>query len=503
MRLRCASIVLALWAFGASFALAQSSNGQLLITAAAGDVVTGRLIIRGNNFARGGTLAVTLAGTALVVRTVSATEIVADLPADTASGSYLLTVSRGNGATQSDSFALTIGAAGAQGPTGPQGPKGDRGPQGETGATGAQGETGPQGPQGEAGPQGPQGEVGPQGPPGPPALLPFAGKSCAPGFTVVGFTADGNCFCSNGESCATPVDPTVDSDGDGSVDSADCAPLNPAIYPGATEICNDAIDNDCDTFIDQQDSSCGTPPSGVLFRINDLDLRDPHLFVNPPLFGCVDVTDNSFFGMSVNSQLQEAITLDGDGDGNLDYNLLLAFDTSNPAPGTFADLRVLSGTCTAPMNSTTCNGPAVELGGPRGIVNATSGQCLPPLPGTLRPYALAVTTPAAPCFESVPMELTLSLGGIPMRLTGLQIAATYFGLPASELRNGVIRGFLSQSDADATIIPAGFAVVGGRRLSSLFRGGAGSCASGSDMDLNNGVPGWWVYFNFHAQVLAP
>ncbi len=37
-----------------------------------------------------------------------------------------------------------------------------------------------------------------------------------------------------------------DTDGDGVLDVDDCAPDDPAIYPGAEEICGDGLDNDCD-----------------------------------------------------------------------------------------------------------------------------------------------------------------------------------------------------------------------------------------------------------------
>ena len=51
-----------------------------------------------------------------------------------------------------------------------------------------------------------------------------------------------------------------DLDDDGWIDSVDCEPLNPAIFPGANEVCptgcfedQDGIDNDCDLEIDEED----------------------------------------------------------------------------------------------------------------------------------------------------------------------------------------------------------------------------------------------------------
>lgn len=40
--------------------------------------------------------------------------------------------------------------------------------------------------------------------------------------------------------------PAADSDGDGVIDTLDCAPYDPTIYPGAPEIADDGIDQDCD-----------------------------------------------------------------------------------------------------------------------------------------------------------------------------------------------------------------------------------------------------------------
>ncbi len=55
-------------------------------------------------------------------------------------------------------------------------------------------------------------------------------------------------------SCGGPS--TDDFDGDGSVDSVDCAPEDPSIHLGAPEICSDGIDNDCDSWVDCEDNDC-------------------------------------------------------------------------------------------------------------------------------------------------------------------------------------------------------------------------------------------------------
>jgi hypothetical protein len=108
-----------------------------------------------------------------------------------------------------------------------------------------------------------------------------------------------------------------------------------------------------------------------------------------------------------------------------------------------------------------------------------------------------------PCFSSSATTVTFDLGGIPITLTSARIAATYSGTPATQLLNGLLTGFISETDANNTIIPASFPLVGGKPLSALLPGGDPpgpdvNCAGHSDKDTNNGVAGWWFYLNFRA-----
>jgi hypothetical protein len=53
----------------------------------------------------------------------------------------------------------------------------------------------------------------------------------------------------------------TDDDGDGYLSTEDCDDLDPAIHPGAAELCDDAVDNDCDGKADCSDKrDCGKQP---------------------------------------------------------------------------------------------------------------------------------------------------------------------------------------------------------------------------------------------------
>lgn len=483
--------LLLLLAATTSLGYAQSqSRNQLLITGATAGTPEGRIVIRGSNFIAGGEgdVRVTLAGQQLVVESARADEIIAALPPIVAPGSYLLTVSRGTGVPQNDSFDVTIGAAGPAGPPGSTGP------------------TGPAGPQGMMGLQGPPGPTGPQGPAGPATVLAFAGRSCTTGTSVVGFTLDGNCVCSDGAACSAPTPEPDPICGDGIISAVEaCDDGN----TGAGDGCSSACTVEPGYACSGQPSVCSTTltdPAGPMFRIVDLDLRDPHIFMS--FLGCRDVTDNDLAGFAFNAEIESSLTQDGDGDGLLDFSPVITFDPLNPAGGATGNVAVvLDARCGASApGSCTVAGPQHTAA----YENRDAGACLPIVPGTVHGYAPAVTVPDAGvagdelvCFETAPMTLTLTGGGIPMTLTNVQIGARYAGAAADSLQNGLLRGFISEAAANTTIIPGSFPIVGGQPLSVLFPGGAGGCAPHSDKDVLNDVPGWWMYFNFAAARVSP
>jgi hypothetical protein len=233
------------------------------------------------------------------------------------------------------------------------------------------------------------------------------------------------------------------------------------------------------------------------FRFTDLDLRDPHVYVN--VLGARDITDNSVGGSSVNGELQSSMSSDDDGDGYLDRSPVNLFRTLGQAAATSSAEVDFRAQCTATATITCSPGvPTSALAS-----NQSSGTCLDAVAGTTTAaYSPEITNSSSPCFSTAATILTLDLAGIPLTLHDAQVAATYVGDPATSETNGLIRGFITETDANSTIIPASFPVAGGQPFSSLLPGGQNCPASHDDRDVHNGVTGWWFYLNFTATQTA-
>jgi hypothetical protein len=260
----------------------------------------------------------------------------------------------------------------------------------------------------------------------------------------------------------------------------------------------------CGDGIVQVGEECDPPGAGgcddscrferTTFRITSLELRDPHPHARV-LFFCRDIVDE------VNDGVRDAIEVDDRGDGFLDLSALVSFGPLDPSAESTA-LDVMLGQCTAPASATTCE-PAPEA--PRVHTTAHNqgeGSCLGVLPGTGGGYSPPVAEPQGPCFASESHSLTVPFGDFEVTLSDAQVAATYAGDASSHLQEGLIRGFLSEAEASAIVLPSDLPVVGGQALSRLLPGGGGNCSSRDDRDLGpDGEMGWYFYLNFEAEVV--
>jgi cysteine-rich repeat protein len=253
------------------------------------------------------------------------------------------------------------------------------------------------------------------------------------------------------------------------------------------EACDDGNTNNNDSC----NNMCQTVVVPTAYRFTDLDIRDPHLYTS--VFICLDVTG------TVNGLLQDSVTMDADSppDGFYDLSPVLVFRPLNQG-GVSTPMEVHFADCgTAAPMACTGGGAPPDVSGT--ATNMATGTCLGSIAGTLSSQHSPAPTPATgPCFSSNAATITIDVGGIPITLRDAQVGATYVGNPAGSLTNGLLRGFITETDANNTIIPSDIMVVGGMPLSALLPGGSGNCASHNAKDTHMGMTGWWFYLNFPA-----
>jgi cysteine-rich repeat protein len=289
---------------------------------------------------------------------------------------------------------------------------------------------------------------------------------------------------------------------------------------------NNALDNDCPVCTDdcpvcgnsvpeageQCDDGGIIPGDGcdencqleaiapTAFRVSNIDLREPHVFAS--IFGCRDITDG-FLGNGINPTFDDNTNGDSDGDGLLDLNIAQVFRPLAQALATNS-VEVHFPDCTDPVATTTCTSttttPTVST-----ATNESAGTCLQPLAGTTGPgnvgnYSPGITNPTGPCYSTSPDTLVIDVAGMLITLEEAQFGATYVGVPATSMVNGLLIGFLTEANADTAVIPASTPIVGGDPLSSILPGGTGSCnGDTATKDVGpGGATGWWMALNYQA-----
>ena len=226
---------------------------------------------------------------------------------------------------------------------------------------------------------------------------------------------------------------------------------------------------------DAADAAGADAAAPTALRFAELRLVDPAVMA----LG-IDVTP------TVNDRVRESITLDKDPiDGLIDFSNVLLFRPYTAEPSATTRMDIVAGAaCTAPVETTSCRPP--QVGAPVPAVARNGGEvCLQPLAGTAtRPVA----TPAAPCFASEPVSLTVPMGGLSIPLQEVRLGATYAD---DQLVGGLLSGFLPKTVADATILPTTLPLIGGRALATVLKA--------TDRDVGpGGVVGWWFYLSFSA-----
>jgi hypothetical protein len=227
------------------------------------------------------------------------------------------------------------------------------------------------------------------------------------------------------------------------------------------------------------------PPS--VFRISELLLRDPHVFV-----AGADVTDMTLTGSSINrTVIPKQLTMDADGDGAFDLSTLLIVQPFDPRVPN-GTLRILDAKC--PIMGGACTRGDSSIDASWVVENTQQGTCLAPVAGTTGDYRTPITMPRPPCFITTSgQNLTLSLGGTDLAVTQVEVSATYQAEP-KQLLNGLLAGFVTDAAAMRAILPPELGTLtAGRPFSDFVRS-----ADKDNDESPTGAPGFFIYFNFVA-----
>ncbi|HJK93784.1 MAG TPA: DUF4215 domain-containing protein [Polyangiaceae bacterium LLY-WYZ-15_(1-7)] len=219
------------------------------------------------------------------------------------------------------------------------------------------------------------------------------------------------------------------------------------------------------------------------FRATTAALVDPRIFF-PLGFLCPNVTSTA------NTQLQDEIDA-------FTLNVVALFRPLDPTAATSPG-ELYTG---IPCDATGCTAAGTPV--TYTATNQTSGTCLEAVPGTVAPGSTATNAPSADgmggvCFATESVDISLNFAGAPLNLIDAQVGAQYAG---SELRTGLIRGFVTFDAAMAAQVPNPLRPGETVPLYDLLRGG-GACRAGDDSDDldGDGTPdGWWFYLNFTAE----
>ncbi|HUS66984.1 MAG TPA: hypothetical protein VMZ28_20745 [Kofleriaceae bacterium] len=304
------------------------------------------------------------------------------------------------------------------------------------------------------------------------------------------------CAISNERDLTAPDKSAVQA---GKADGVDmCAKFG---FPAGCDLCAEFEwygDGECDQSLFEA-GVCALPdtedcaaPAATAFRMTTAALADPHVFAD--LGGCADLTD------FLNGQLADKIEKDDDGDGDLDLSLLDIFRPLAPGAPTAA-VEVGPADCAAPAPGGSCVPDAAQLVATTATQKA-SGSCLGALAGTAAPDSV-INTATAPCYATGAISMPLTLGSVELTLTEARLGGTFAG-GTTRIDSGLARGFVSEAQADATILPDDLPIVGGRPLSSLLPGGTDSCQTvdGRDVAPDGTTRGWYFYINFTARTVT-
>lgn len=217
------------------------------------------------------------------------------------------------------------------------------------------------------------------------------------------------------------------------------------------------------------------------FRMTRLELQDPQILMSFGFFN-YDMTRSANY--YINKQFHE----DSSQNNYMDASFLVVFDPMDQWTDEGV-VEISQAQCTFKSGGRDCHLDAQGKAATVFYTNMRSGTCARVTSRTAR-WA-RVTPVTGPCFFTEPATMGVDIAGIKVTLEEAVVSARWIGEPATKI-TGMLRGFVSQENAENTKMPRWAPIIGGRALADVLD------KKVVDYGPDGKTLGYWLYFNFDA-----
>jgi hypothetical protein len=234
-------------------------------------------------------------------------------------------------------------------------------------------------------------------------------------------------------------------------------------------------------FLQAGPASATNKDAVTAFRMTRLELQDPQVLM-PLGFFSYDMT------RSVNYFINKQFHEDSSKTTYMDASFLVIFDPMDQWTDEGV-VEISQAKCTFESNGRNCH---LDTQGKPATVfytNMRSGTCAGVINRTARWGR--VTPVTGPCFFTEQATMGVDIAGINVMLEEAMVSARWNGEPATKI-TGMLRGFLSQENAENTKMPRWAPIIGGRALADVLD------KKVLDFGPDGKTLGYWLYFNFDA-----
>lgn len=248
------------------------------------------------------------------------------------------------------------------------------------------------------------------------------------------------------------------------------------------------VDPETQQAAEQEAQTAVEESKPAYFRLTELSLRDPHLFILE-----LDITDKRTAGVSVNGLLHDGLHKDEDGDGNIDVAIVATLHPELWEQGV-GTIDWVDGQCPFSDPNRCRVHPEPDIQTSWDVMARMDGDCSLVAEGSLSNYEPSLVIPQAPCFIAThDQDVSISLVDVRVDMTHVRLSARFDPDNPTVIEDGLLAGFVERTAA--ALLPP--------ELALLFAPSIQSMVLQEDLDQASspsGADGFWLYLNFKAEV---